>query len=233
MSMLGPYASYNKRTGYATWDHPTAEYVGIFERINVGIKGIIHVGLWDLAEKDCYTKLVGTKVIGVEANPQVFEQMSKPVADERGYTIFNECLCDVDGAEMKFYLAGHGSSLHRGPAQWGKNESITVKTKTLATMMDENELDPTEYDFLNIDAEGSELDILKGYERYLENVNVIDLETSIDDRHLSGCSHNAIVEWLGQRGFKLREASSDSYQREGWGDAVFVRFDKELPEYTD
>ena len=44
MSMLGPYASWNKNTGYAVWDNPTAEHVGIFERINVGIKGIIHVG---------------------------------------------------------------------------------------------------------------------------------------------------------------------------------------------
>lgn len=30
MSMLGPYASWNKETGYAVWDHPTAEYTGIF-----------------------------------------------------------------------------------------------------------------------------------------------------------------------------------------------------------
>ena len=46
MSMLGPYASWNKETGYAVWDHPTAEYTGIFERINVGIKGIIHCLLY-------------------------------------------------------------------------------------------------------------------------------------------------------------------------------------------
>ena len=50
MSMLGPYASWNKNTGYAVWDNPTAEHVGIFERINVGIKGIIHVGMWDFIE---------------------------------------------------------------------------------------------------------------------------------------------------------------------------------------
>ena len=30
MSMLGPYASWNKNTGYAVWDKPTAEHVGIF-----------------------------------------------------------------------------------------------------------------------------------------------------------------------------------------------------------
>ena len=74
MSMLGPYASWNKETGYAVWDHPTAEYTGIFERINVGIKGIIHVGMWDFVEYGCYTKLVGNKVVGVEANQMSTKQ---------------------------------------------------------------------------------------------------------------------------------------------------------------
>ena len=92
MSMLGPYASWNKNTGYAVWDNPTAEHVGIFERINVGIKGIIHVGMWDFIEYGCYTKLVGNNVIGVEANPQVYKEMSKPVADKWGFKCFNEFL---------------------------------------------------------------------------------------------------------------------------------------------
>ena len=43
--MLGPYASWNKETGYAIWDNPTAEHEGIFERINYSPKGIIHCGI--------------------------------------------------------------------------------------------------------------------------------------------------------------------------------------------
>ena len=85
MSKLGPYASYDAETGYATWDHPTAEYDGIFERIDVNIEGILHVGMWDFVEHDCYTKLVGTNVIGVEANKFIYETISKPVADRCGY----------------------------------------------------------------------------------------------------------------------------------------------------
>ena len=95
-------------------------------------------------------------------------------------------------------------------------------------MLDENNIDPTEYDFLNIDVEGSELDVLKGYERYLDHVNVIDLETSYDDRHRSGASHDVIVSWLKDRNFEVREMSS-SYKNQGWGDCVFVRVNKDLP----
>ena len=230
--MLGPYASWNKETGYAVWDHPTAEYTGIFERLNVHIKGIIHVGMWDFVEYGCYTKLVGNNVIGIEANPQVYKDMAKPVADKWGFKCFNEFLSDKDKEVRDFYFAGEGSSLYKGQPQWNKNVSIKVQTKTLATVIEENEIDMNGYDFLNIDAEGAEFDVLKGFEKYLEYINVIDLETSYDDRHRSGADHNTIVQWLSERGFELKEMS-DSYQSQNWGDSVFARVNKELPPFVD
>ena len=230
--MLGPYASWNKETGYAVWDHPTAEYTGIFERLNVHIKGIIHVGMWDFVEYGCYTKLVGNNVIGIEANPQVYKDMAKPVADKWGFKCFNEFLSDKDKEVRDFYFAGEGSSLYKGQPQWNKNVSIKVQTKTLATVIEENEIDMNGYDFLNIDAEGAEFDVLKGFEKYLDYINVIDLETSYDDRHRSGADHNTIVQWLSERGFELKEMS-DSYQSQNWGDSVFARVNKELPPFVD
>ena len=232
MSMLGPYASWNKETGYAVWDHPTAEYTGIFERLNVHIKGIIHVGMWDFVEYGCYTKLVGNNVIGIEANPQVYKDMAKPVADKWGFKCFNEFLSDKDKEVRDFYFAGEGSSLYKGQPQWNKNVSIKVQTKTLATVIEENNIDMNGYDFLNIDAEGAEFDVLKGFEKYLDYINVIDLETSYDDRHRSGADHNTIVQWLSERGFELKEMSS-SYQSQNWGDSVFARVNRELPPFVD
>ena len=232
MSMLGPYASWNKETGYAVWDHPTAEYTGIFERLNVHIKGIIHVGMWDFVEYGCYTKLVGNNVIGIEANPQVYKDMAKPVADKWGFKCFNEFLSDKDKEVRDFYFAGEGSSLYKGQPQWNKNVSIKVQTKTLATVIEENDIDMNGYDFLNIDAEGAEFDVLKGFEKYLDHINVIDLETSYDDRHRSGADHNTIVQWLSERGFELKEMSS-SYQSQNWGDSVFARVNRELPPFVD
>tara|TARA_B100000925_G_scaffold288422_1_gene269390 strand:- start:2820 stop:3521 length:702 start_codon:yes stop_codon:yes gene_type:complete len=225
MSKLGPYASYDAETGYATWDHPTAEYVGIFERLNVNINGIIHVGMWDFVEHDCYTKLVGTNVIGVEANKFVYETMSKPVADRCGYKSFNEVVFSEDGLEKQFYLANDCSSL--SPIG---GRSVNVKTKKLSTIIEENNIDMNQYDFLNIDAEGAELEILKGFENYLKYINVIDLETSYNDRSNTGASHDVIVDWLRDRNFTLTEMS-DSYEYEQWGDSVFVRNDRDLSPF--
>lgn len=226
MSMLGPYASYNEETGYAVWDHPVAEYIGIFERLNIHPKGVIHVGMWDFCEIFCYSKLVGNSIIGVEGDPKTYNYMSKPVADNWKINSFNECISDVDGIEKTFYLYGEGSSFYAGQPEWNKTEGVNVKTKTLSTLVEENQIDMLKYDFLNIDAEGSELSILKGFEKYLTFINVIDLETSFDDRHKSGDDHDTIVSWLRERDFELKEMSS-SYPVYGWGDSIFVRKNKE------
>ena len=226
MSKLGPYASYDKETGSHPHPlHDNINYVGIFERLNVNINGIIHVGMWDFVEHDCYTKLVGTNVIGVEANKFVYETMSKPVADRCGYKSFNEVVFSEDGLEKQFYLADDCSSL--SPIG---GRSVNVKTKRLSTIIEENNIDMNQYDFLNIDAEGAELEILKGFESYLKYINVIDLETSYDDRSNTGASHDVIVDWLRDRNFTLAEMS-DSYQYERWGDSVFVRNDRDLPPF--
>ena len=88
-----------------------------------------------------------------------------------------------------------------------------------------------QYDFLNIDAEGAELEILKGFEDNLKYINMIFLETSLDDRNKTGASHDIIVEWLKERNFSLAEMS-DSYQDERWGDSIFLRNDRELEPFN-
>ena len=232
MSMLGPYASYNEESGSAFWDPQMREWVGIFERINVQPKGVIHVGMWDFCEIFCYSKLVGNKVIGVEGDPVTYKYMSKPVADKWGILSFNECISDIDGEEKEFYLHREGSSFYQGQPEWNRTNGILVKTKTLSTLIEENQIDMNQYDFLNIDAEGSELDILKGFEKYLPYINVIDMETAFADKHISGCTHEILVEWLDERGFELKEMSP-SYSNEGWGDSVFVRKNKEHTPFVD
>jgi hypothetical protein len=99
-------------------------------------------------------------------------------------------------------------------------------------VIEENNIDMNDYDFLNIDVEGAELDVLIGFEKYLDYINVIDLETTLDDRHKSGVSHEKIVQWLDEREFELREMSP-SYEREMWGDSLFVRKGRELPSFKD
>ena len=56
-----------------------------------------------------------------------------------------------------------------------------IITNTIAgTIIEENNIDMNQYDFLNVDVEGAELDVLMEFEKHLDHINVIDIETTLD-----------------------------------------------------
>lgn len=216
MSMLGPYASYNKDLGMPSWD-PNTEYVGIFERHNWNPKGVIHVGMWDFVEHECYTKLFGTYVIGIESNPETYALMSKPVADRCGFKSFNLAAFNMDNAVVRLSKRGGESSLFgRADDAWD------VPTLKLDTLIEREQIDMSQYNFLNIDAEGAELFILQGIEKNLQHIDYIDLEASYGPRNGADVTLQILTEYLTVRGFKEVERS-DSFASLGWGDVLFER----------
>jgi FkbM family methyltransferase len=215
--MMGPYASYNNETGYATWD-PGVTYVGTFERHKVVPKGIIHVGLWDFVEHQCYTKLVGSNVIGIEANPQTFESKSKPVADRWGYRAYSFAAYDTDDETVELSLKGGTSSLFGGK----EASCVKVKTKRLDTFVIEESIDMIQYDFLNIDTEGAELHVLHGFEENMHHINSAFIEASIEPRGGSQTTVKDISGYMLRHGL-IEVERSKSFAQLGWGDIFFVR----------
>ena len=116
------------------------------------------------------------------------------------------------------------------PINSGGGCSVTGLGEVVPSMSLDDAIDKWNPNVIKIDAEGAELEILKGFEDELEYINMIFIETSLNDRNNSGATHEAIVQWLRQRGFRLAEMS-DSYQQEGWGDSIFLRNNKELKPF--
>lgn len=216
MSMLGPYASYNSKIGWASWE-PNKEFIGIFDRHNLKPNGVIHVGMWDFVEHECYTKLFGTNVIGIEANPHTFQTMSKPIADKYNFKAYNYAAYFIDGETIDISLRGGESSLFDI-----SDSKVLVPTITLDTLIIQEKLDMENIDFLNIDAEGAELMVLLGIEKHLKYIKYIDLEASYQPRHSSNITYDILTEHLNDRGFYELE-KSDSFNSLGWGDVFFAK----------
>ena len=95
----------------------------------------------------------------VEADVSNFHRL---VANRPKAKNFNCAVYHTDGEEVKFFLgesSGCGS-IYEGDHQSG---SVTVvKTKTLTSILKESEA-PTNIDYISVDVEGAELDVLKGF----------------------------------------------------------------------
>ena len=86
--------------------------------------------------------------------------------------------------------------------------------------VEQNNLNTSEYNFLNIDVQGYELEVLKGATKTLENVDAMILEINRDEMY-EGCPMvEDIDSFLRERNI-VRAVTY--WQSESWGDGVYVR----------
>lgn len=194
---------------------------GLFERHGLTYpRGVIHVGMWKFEESDDYECLVGDKVIGIEANPEVYEAFSKPVADLHGFKIFGFAAWDTDEEQLNLFY--DQARMDCSTVFEEKPQYYTVYTKTIETFLKEFGFSAEDYNCLNVDAEGAEMRIIRGCGDNISKFDYVLVETSFNDRFNSNSDLKTIEDYLKPYGFELVEIDS-KFANYGWGDAFFVR----------
>jgi FkbM family methyltransferase len=231
--MLGPYASFKegeRNDGYVNevqgfeYYNMTEDIVGLFERHNVNARGCIHIGAHDCCEIGCYKKLFKDKVIWVEANPHTYKTKSKLVANKNNHKCYNFAAHHTDNEELVLHIPTREdiSSLYHSP-EFPHVTKALVKTKKMDTLFIEEKLDINEFNFLNVDVEGAELEVLEGFKEHLNKIDYIFIEVSVNSRFEgSEATLETVNNYLGNQGFKIVEISSSIYNL-GWGDAFYIK----------
>jgi len=225
MSMLGHYASFDKGEKYTNQYGEelinTETIIGLFERHDLKPTGALHVGAHECPERACYTKLFNTNVIWVEANPETYENLTLPVAEADGQQAFNFAAHLEDFKEVVLFCPTARADMSSLKEMEGVDLKVqTIKTQRLDTFLTRlNGLGNPEalenIDFLNIDVEGLELEVIEGLGDWIDHFDSIFIEVTVD-------SIQKIVEHIVPRGFALAELSK-SIEHLGWGDAFFIR----------
>lgn len=116
-----------------------------------------------------------------QANFYLFE--ANPSIKLKG-NFFNSVLSDQDDKDVKFYLPNMSDSYPTGASYYkeasvyySQDRYIDVKTKKLDTLINDNSLPLP--DFIKLDTQGSEPDILKGSTEALKECKVITCEMPI------------------------------------------------------
>ena len=134
------------------------------------VSGVIHVCANTGQERKFYSEY-GLRVIWIEPIPEVFEKLKENVADFSQQRALKCLVTDQDNVAYQFHIAnneGHSSSildlnLHKDIwPQVAYEKTITLRSKTLPSLLEEEHVDYSEYDSLIMDTQGSELLVLKG-----------------------------------------------------------------------
>jgi FkbM family methyltransferase len=172
-------------------------------------KGVIHVGANTGQERYVYEKF-GLDVVWIEAAPDLFAALQSNIRDLPHQKAIECLVSDKNGAEHVFHIAsnnGASSSIlelkehsHLWPGVH-YTKDIKLLSKTLSTLITENQLNLQNYDMLVIDTQGSELLVLQGALPLLRNFKFIVTEAADFEAYKGCCKATDLIALLQHHGF--------------------------------
>lgn len=199
----------------------------LFDRHKIKANGVLHLGANVGQERDAYACLGISRVIWVEALPDVYRQLVTNVAKYQEHIPLWACLSDIDGDVVTFNVADNGgqssSFLEFGTHRKAHQNvhfvnRIEMVTTRLDSLLKENDIVLGTGWFLNVDLQGAELLALKGMGDLLWCFAWVYIEVNTSELY-KGCPLvGEIDDYLGRFGFVRKETRMTPA---GWGDAAY------------
>lgn len=196
-------------------------------------RGVIHVGANVGQERELYRRH-DLDVLWIEPIPDVFARLAANISGLPRQRALERLVTDRDDATYEFHISnndGESSSIldlkqHRDI--WPTvdfTRTITLKSSTLARLLERENVDVARYDALVMDTQGSELLVLRGADPVLARFKFIKTEVP-DFEAYAGCAKLEDIErFLGERGF-LEIARNCFASRSGGGNYYDVVYGK-------
>lgn len=191
----------------------------------ITVNGAFHIGAHECEEISFYEKLgISTdSTVWIEAlQHKVVENKNRGISN-----IYNAVITDKDDDDIIFNISnnmqsssvlefGTHSQEHPHVVYIGK---IQMKSTTIDTFFERNQLDASKYDFWNFDIQGAELLALKGGSKSIKHAKVIYLE--VNERELyTGCGLIGDIDILLEQ-YNFKRVLTNITQH-GWGDALYL-----------
>jgi FkbM family methyltransferase len=148
---------------------------GLFFNLDWYPKGVLHIGAWDAWEAKQYAHYCGDNSIFLEANPNSYNKFKNEV-EQFGQKIYNLAAWNEDDLELNLYCPLYSQDSSSLIQQQG--DILKIKTITIKTLFERENLSFSNYDLLNIDTEGAELQVLEGIGDEIKNFKYIIIEVS-------------------------------------------------------
>lgn len=195
------------------------------EKYNINPNGIIHVGAHLMEERENYLSKGIDNIIWIEANPKIFNMIK---FDSDKELFFNYAISNKDNEICELNVTNNGQSSSILELDKHKlyhpsiyvTEKISVTSKTLDVLFEENNIDVKNYNFLNIDIQGAEYLAFLGSNKTLEKVDYVYSEVNEGTLYKDCGLISDIDNLLSKYGFKRVETDMSPWE---WGDAFYIK----------
>jgi len=192
----------------------------------IKIQGILHIGAHNCEELEIYNKALETNsqnIIWIEAIlSKVIEAKQRNIPN-----VYNAVITDKDDDLHNFNIADNSdsSSIYNFKTHTlsypkiSYKEHLVVKTVTLDSFFERNNINPKLYNIWNLIIQGAELLALRGAAKSIEFADIIITKVFVEELY-TGCSMISEMDtFMNAAGF-LRIITE--FKEHGWGEAVYM-----------
>ena len=174
------------------------------------VRGVIHVGANTGSEREHYHRR-NLDVVWIEPIPSVYNTLVSNLRPFPRQKALLGLITDCDGKSYTFNVSSNAAAsssifkLSDHKVLWPEVryvESIPMESKTLPTILQDNNIDIRHYDALVLDTQGSELLVLKGAQNILSQFQYIKTEAADFESYQGCCKADEIGSFLATMGFE-------------------------------
>ena len=189
--------------------------------------GIIHIGAHLAEERTSYLSMGVNNIIWVEANPKLYERIKNENTSSTEL-FFNYAISNQNNKMCDLHITNSTQSssileLDKHKIYYPDifvTEKVSVRSKTIDSLFESENIDASKYNFLNIDIQGAEYLAFLGASKTLEKINYIYSEVNKDTLYKDCGLISDINKLLSKYGFMRVETNMSSCE---WGDAFYIR----------
>jgi len=193
----------------------------LFPKYKIRPKGVLHVGGNIGEEAPIYLELGINRQIWVEANPELFLRLKRNISSNPEAVAYNFAAGD-ENRQVTLHIAnnnGQSSSVLELGTHKNQHPDVHYIADVEVPMM---RIDGYEFhgvDFLNIDVQGFELQVLKGIGDKIREFKWIYLEVNKADVYIGCAQIDSIDLFMTANGFRRVETKWVG----SWGDSLYIR----------
>jgi len=199
----------------------------IRSKYNADLKGIVHLGAHLGEEANDYSEVGCNRVIWIEGNPALVGELRANVSAYPGNEVYNFLISDQDRSRVVFNITEFSQSssiLEPGTTKEMHNTKVVeqkeLEARRIDTFFTENDIDMSQYNFLNMDLQGYELVALKSMGKLLDHIDWVYAEVNSRRLYKKCALMDEFDLYLLKRGFKRVELLMTGWK---WGDALYRR----------
>lgn len=198
----------------------------LVKKYDMNVRGVLHIGAHFGEENVAYDRLNIKKRAFFEPVKNNFEKLKENVNVNENHKLFNIALGNRNGLErmhVESINLGQSSSILKPKlhlVQYPHIQFNEIEIVPIHRLDDFEEINKSDYNFINMDVQGYELEVLKGAEKTLSGIDYLMTEINRDEVYENCARIEQLIEFLKPYGFQFVE---QDWGGQTWGDGFFVK----------